>query len=286
MPRVTRRRGGYATGLKLPSGIVPLGADPRSWGPAFYNMPKEAQQQRLAEFHSRYPEMMARGGGILDKIRKLDQDFGNFLLRNLKKIPIPGVADIVPRIVKKIEGEDVYRSRPIPHVEDRPIKDVVADIIPWISTVAEVTKPTPSHAPAIRDRPHSRVIVEELPDDYPLLPSTQRLAITAPPKKPRKLNPYFERGAGLRKKWIADALAQGNVAAAHGDTSRGKGAFTRKAKAAGMPVHAFANYVMKHKGEFDQLTRKQASLALNLENISAHRRGKPLRGGALLRTER
>lgn len=232
-------------------------------------------------------ELLARGGGILDKIRKLDQDFGNFLLRNLKKIPIAGVSDIVPRIVKKIEGEEVYRRRPIPHVEDRPIKDVVADIIPWISTVAEATKPSP-RVPAIRDRPASRVIVEELPDDYPIAPH-ERLMITAPPaastKKRGKLAQYKQSAlTGSGAPWISAALRKGQLAAARGDSSRGRGAFTRKAQAAGMPVHAFALYVMKHKGEFDMLTRRQASLALNLEHISA-RRKKPLRGGALLRTE-
>lgn len=55
-----------------------------------------------------------RGGSLKSLYRKIvdfDQKSGTWLLRNLGLIPVPGVKDIVPTIVKTIEGEKLYNSR-------------------------------------------------------------------------------------------------------------------------------------------------------------------------------
>lgn len=46
------------------------------------------------------------------------------------------------------------------------------------------------------------------------------------------------------------------------------GAFTKKAKAAGMTDHAFALKVTKNKGKYDTETVRQAELCLTFENAS------------------
>ncbi len=47
------------------------------------------------------------------------------------------------------------------------------------------------------------------------------------------------------------------------------GAFTKKAKEAGMPVHEFAKHVMANKAQHDNHTIEQANLALTFEKSAA-----------------
>jgi hypothetical protein len=49
------------------------------------------------------------------------------------------------------------------------------------------------------------------------------------------------------------------------------GAFTRKAKAAGMSVSKFASKVSKKGSHFSSTTKKQASLAKTLSKMRSHR---------------
>lgn len=62
----------------------------------------------------------------------------------------------------------------------------------------------------------------------------------------------------LKKKWIPDDLD--------------KGAFTKKAKHAGMSVQEYANYVLDNKDKFDTETIRQANLAKTFKKIARKRK--------------
>ena len=51
------------------------------------------------------------------------------------------------------------------------------------------------------------------------------------------------------------------------------GAFTKKAKAAGMSTQAYASKVLKTGSSADTRTKKQASLAKTLAKVRKHKRG-------------
>ena len=61
-----------------------------------------------------------------------------------------------------------------------------------------------------------------------------------------------------------------------------EGAFTAKAKKAGMSVQAFAAHVIAHKGDYDEKTVKQANLAKTFKKMSKAEEGIVVTGCGLL----
>ena len=64
----------------------------------------------------------------------------------------------------------------------------------------------------------------------------------------------------MAKKWIQKAKLK-------------EGAFTKKAKAAGMGVQAYANKVLKKGSKATTTTKKQASLAKTFKKMASRRKG-------------
>jgi|TARA_R110000824_G_scaffold139387_2_gene304483 hypothetical protein len=64
----------------------------------------------------------------------------------------------------------------------------------------------------------------------------------------------------MAKKWIQKAKLK-------------EGAFTKKAKAAGMGVQAYANKVLKKGSKATATTKRQASLAKTFKKMASRRKG-------------
>ena len=64
----------------------------------------------------------------------------------------------------------------------------------------------------------------------------------------------------MAKKWIQKAKLK-------------EGAFTKKAKAAGMGVQAFANKVLKKGSKASTKTQRQATLAKTFKKMASRRKG-------------
>ena len=64
----------------------------------------------------------------------------------------------------------------------------------------------------------------------------------------------------MAKKWIQKAKLK-------------KGAFTKKANAAGMGVQAYANKVLKKGSKATATTKRQASLAKTFKKMASRRKG-------------
>ena len=64
----------------------------------------------------------------------------------------------------------------------------------------------------------------------------------------------------MAKKWIQKAKLK-------------KGAFTKKANAAGMGVQAYANKVLKKGSKATTTTKRQASLAKTFKKMASRRKG-------------
>tara|TARA_R110000824_G_scaffold321561_1_gene508362 strand:- start:72 stop:266 length:195 start_codon:yes stop_codon:yes gene_type:complete len=64
----------------------------------------------------------------------------------------------------------------------------------------------------------------------------------------------------MAKKWIQKAKLK-------------EGAFTKKAKAAGMGVQAYANKVLKKGSKATTTTKRQASLAKTFKKMASRRKG-------------